>query len=85
MHSWCAVHRRFPKVEETLKKVQSSKGTGLSHGKSIGLRWTWHDTDPGVALRWLGVPGGSTVVAMVCTMKECDAAAYHFGVGHITV
>ena len=25
------------------------------------LWWTWHDTDPGVALRWLGVPGGSTV------------------------
>ena len=25
------------------------------------LWWTWHDTDPGVQLRWLGVPGGSTV------------------------
>jgi len=24
------------------------------------LWWTWHDSDPGVRLRWLGVPAGST-------------------------
>lgn len=34
-----AVHRtRFPKVEETLKKLQSLKGTRPSHGKSIGWK-----------------------------------------------
>lgn len=31
------------------------------------LWWTWHQTDPGVQLRWLGVPAGSTLWTITFT------------------
>eukprot|EP00438_Fugacium_kawagutii_P031709 Skav215625 [mRNA] locus=scaffold620:38143:39486:- [translate_table: standard] len=41
------------------------------------LWWTWHDTDPGVALRWLGVPGGST--AWTITFTFCFSLLLRMG------
>ncbi|CAE7474458.1 unnamed protein product [Symbiodinium necroappetens] len=41
------------------------------------LWWTWHDTDPGVALRWLGVPGGST--AWTLTFTFCFSLLLRWG------
>mmetsp|Transcript_8306 Transcript_8306/g.19534 ORF Transcript_8306/g.19534 Transcript_8306/m.19534 type:complete len:476 (+) Transcript_8306:40-1467(+) len=41
------------------------------------LWWTWHDTDPGVALRWLGVPGGST--AWTITFTFCFSLLLRLG------
>lgn len=41
------------------------------------LWWTWHDTDPGVALRWLGVPGGST--AWTITFTACFSLLLRLG------
>ena len=29
------------------------------------LWWTWHDTDAAVAVRWLGVPVGSTMWTLI--------------------
>lgn len=31
------------------------------------LWWTWHDSDPGVKLRWFGVPAGSTLWTITFT------------------
>jgi len=31
------------------------------------LWWTWHDSDPGVYLRWFGVPAGSTLWTITFT------------------
>jgi hypothetical protein len=36
------------------------------------LWWTWHDSDPGVLLKWLGVPGGSTA----WTLSFCFCFCY---------
>ncbi|CAE7194784.1 unnamed protein product [Symbiodinium sp. CCMP2592] len=41
------------------------------------LWWTWHDTDPGVALRWFGVPGGST--AWTLTFTFCFSLLLRWG------
>ncbi|CAE7430819.1 unnamed protein product [Symbiodinium natans] len=41
------------------------------------LWWTWHDTDAGVALRWLGVPGGST--AWTITFTFCFSLLLRLG------
>ncbi|CAE8583695.1 unnamed protein product [Polarella glacialis] len=35
------------------------------------LWWTWHDSDPGVAIRSLGVPAGSTAWSMTFTFCFC--------------
>eukprot|EP00930_Biecheleria_cincta_P097078 TRINITY_DN88806_c0_g1_i1.p1 TRINITY_DN88806_c0_g1~~TRINITY_DN88806_c0_g1_i1.p1 ORF type:complete len:426 (-),score=41.96 TRINITY_DN88806_c0_g1_i1:112-1389(-) len=35
------------------------------------LWWTWHDTDPGVKLRWLGVPAGSTIWTITFNFSFC--------------
>lgn len=70
--------RGFPRLKKLWRNCKVWKAPGCHMEKAlvgswkwtlwIDLRWTWHDTDPGVALRWLGVPGGSTVVAMVSTV-----------------
>ncbi|CAJ1330885.1 unnamed protein product [Effrenium voratum] len=41
------------------------------------LWWSWHETDPGVALRWLGVPGGST--AWTITFTFCFSLLLRLG------
>jgi len=35
------------------------------------LWWTWHDSDPGVRLRWLGVPAGSTAWTITFGFSFC--------------
>lgn len=35
------------------------------------LWWTWHDSDPPIGLRWLGVPAGSTAWTLTFNFSLC--------------
>ncbi|OLP75987.1 hypothetical protein AK812_SmicGene44135 [Symbiodinium microadriaticum] len=71
-------HRRCPIAEASLAGLLA--GLFYAPYDMCGAKflwWTWHDTDPGVALRWLGVPGGST--AWTLTFTFCFSLLLRWG------